>query len=95
MIPENAKRIPLRPIALGEVTGHHHSLMADPGVCLEDAAEMFEVATDDGVQTFLRITGDGVRIVHQEHKASPVAPGEYRVVIQQEQADWGTRQVAD
>lgn len=64
MIPKNAKKIPLRPLALGEATGHHHSLMADPGVVLDDVAEMFEVKTDDGIQTFLRITGDGVSLVH-------------------------------
>jgi len=26
-IPAAAKRVPLRPVALGEVTGHHHSFM--------------------------------------------------------------------
>jgi hypothetical protein len=96
MIPSNAKRIPLRPLAFGEKTGHHHSLMANPGVCLEEAAEMFEVKTEDGVKHFLRITGDGVSLVHQEHKAHPsIAPGSYEVVIQQENSDWGSRAVLD
>jgi hypothetical protein len=106
MIPSNAKRIPLRPLAFGEKTGHHHSLMADPGVCLEDVAEMFEVQTDDGVKHFLRINGEGVSavdgdgsgisLVHQEHKAHPsIAPGSYEVVIQQENTDWGSRAVLD
>ena len=95
MIPQTAKKIDLRPLALGEVTGHHHSLMADPGVCLEDVAEMFESTDENGTTVFLRVTGDGVRIVHQEHKASVIAPGEYKVVIQQENTDWGSRAVLD
>lgn len=95
MIPANAKRIPLRPLALGEVTGHHHSLMADPGVALEDAAEMYEVETPGGVKTFLRIGCEGVSLVHQEHKAHVVAPGEYEITIQRENTDWGARPVAD
>lgn len=96
MIPKNAKRIPLRPLAFGEKTGHHHSLMANPGVCLEEAAEMFEVQTEDGVKHYLRITGDGVSLVHQEHKAHPgIVPGSYEVVIQQENTDWGSRAVLD
>jgi len=96
MIPSHAKRIPLRPLAFGEKTGHHHSLMANPGVCLEEAAEMFEVKTDDGVKHFLRITGEGVSLVHQEHKAHPsIVPGSYEVVIQQENTDWGSRAVLD
>ena len=46
-------------------------------------------------QTFLRVTGDGVSLVHQEHKAHVVAPGEYRVTVQQENTDWGARPVVD
>lgn len=96
LIPADAKKIALRPLAYGEKTGHHHSLMADPGVCLEDRAEMFEVKTDNGVRHFLRVTGDGVSLVHQEHKAHPrIAPGEYEIVIQQENTDWGSRPVLD
>jgi hypothetical protein len=96
MIPATAKKISLQPLAFGEVTGHHHSLMADPGVCLEDVAEMFEVRDDSGIIThYIRITGEGVSLVHQEHKAHVVAPGEYRVVLQQECTDWGAAPVRD
>lgn len=94
-IPANAVRIPLRPLALGEKTGHHHSLMANPGVVLEDVAEMFEVETPDGRKHYLRVTGEGVSLVHQEHKAHVVPAGEYEVVIQQENTDWGSRAVLD
>jgi hypothetical protein len=90
-IPQDAKPIKIRPIALGERTGHHHSLMADPGLELEDAVTMFE---KDG-QTFVRISEEGVSLVHQQHKAHACPPGEYVYVPQVENSDWGTRQVAD
>jgi hypothetical protein len=80
---------------LGEATGHHHSLMAAPGAVLDDVASMFEVDTGDGKITYLRVTGDGVSLVHQEHKAHAVPPGEYQVVIQQENTDWGAQPVRD
>jgi len=94
-IPAAAVRIPLRPLALGEKTGHHHSLMANPGVAIEDVAEMFEIATPDGSRHFLRVTGEGVSLVHQEHKAHVVPLGEYEITIQQENTDWGSRAVLD
>jgi hypothetical protein len=96
MIPSNAVRITLRPLALGEVSGHHHSLCStDSSVALDDIAEMYEVKDDVGTTTYLRIIGDCVALVHQEHKASLVAPGEYRVVLQQECTDWGSAPVRD
>lgn len=95
-IPTYATPIVLRPLAFGEKTGHHHSLMADPGLCLEDLVQMFEVKDENGVKHYLRVSGDGVSVVHQEHKAHPsIAQGEYEVVIQQENTDWGSRAVLD
>lgn len=91
-IPADAKKIGLRPLALGEKTGHHHSLMADPGVELADAVEMYE--GKDG-EIYVRIHEEGVRLVHQEHKAHLIPPGDYSVTIQQENTDWGGRAVVD
>ena len=91
-IPATAKKINLRPLALGEKTGHHHSLLADPGIELADAVEMFE-GTDGEV--YVRIHEDGVRLVHQEHKAHLIPRGDYQVTIQQENSDWGSRPVLD
>lgn len=92
-IPTNAKRIPLRPVALGEVTGHHHSFMSNVETDVADLVEMYE---KDGV-TYVRVLGEPgeVSLVHQEHKAHVVPPGEYSVTIQQENTDWGARPVAD
>lgn len=91
-IPTNAKKITLRPLALGEKTGHHHSLLEDPGVTMADQVQMYE---KDG-EVYVSVKGDGVSLVHQEHKAHPhIVPGDYKVVIQQENTDWGSRAVLD
>lgn len=98
-IPQNAKRIKLRPLAYGKVTGHHHSFAAAPGVCLEEAIEMFEVETEDGTKTFVRITAEGVALVHQDHFGhgpDVLTPGsEFVYVPQMENSDWGERPVVD
>ena len=95
MIPVNVKRIPLRPAALGEVTGHHHSFMSN--VAEVDVADLVEMYEAPDRKTYVRVLGEpgNVSLVHQEHKAHVVEPGEYVVTIQQEETDWGTRQVAD
>lgn len=94
MIPKNAKRIPLRPLALGEKTGHHHSLVMECGD-VNEAAEMWEVELETGNKHYLRITAEGVSLQHQEHKSQPIAPGDYAIHIQQEVTDWGTASVVD
>lgn len=93
-IPTNAKKIALRPLALGEKTGHHHSLVMEQGEITE-GAEMFEVEDTDGKKVYLRITAEGVSLQHQEHKTQPIAPGEYEVTIQHEVTDWGRVPVQD
>lgn len=90
-IPAGAKRIELRPLALGEATGHHHSLAAAGGMVLEDCAQMFECGED----TFVRVTEEGISLVHQEHHPHAIEPGEARVVRQVENSDWGARPVVD
>jgi len=92
-IPADAKRVALRPIALGEHTGHHHSLMSNVATPVEALVEMYE---KDG-QTFVRVLGapESVSLVHQQHKAHTLAPSEYVYVPQVENSDWGTRQVVD
>lgn len=103
MIPQNAKRIKLRPLALGEVTGHNHRLVSDGGIAVEDACELYEHEEGDSKKHFLRVTAEGISLIHAtenstataDHHPHVVAPGEYEVVIQEETTDWGTRQVAD
>ena len=97
MIPKNAKRIALRPLALGEKTGHHHSLVClDEGRDINDVAQMYEATEDDKIKTYLMVIEDEcVALVHQEHKAQLVPAGESEVVIQSEVTDWGTAPVVD
>ncbi len=59
-VPKAAQKIKLRPLALGEVTGHSHSV----AVADREGVEMYE---HEGA-TFLRVTADGgIAIVHEEH----------------------------
>jgi len=105
MIPQQAKRIPLRPLAFGEVTGHNHRLVSsEGGVAVEDACELYELDTEDGEKKhLLRVTAEGISLIHADgdslqtadHQPHVVPPGEYDVIIQEETTDWGTRQVAD
>lgn len=94
-IPTDVKRIALRPVALGEVTGHHHSFMSNVAEAeIEKLVEMYE--GKDG-QIYVRVLGEpgDVSLVHQEHKAQPVEPGDYEVRIQTEDTEWGQKRVAD
>ena len=87
-IPKEAKKIKLRPLALGEATGHHHSLVCDEA----DAVEMYE---KDG-ETFVRIVGEGATVQHQEHKPAAVPAGaEFGIRIATEVNDWGRAPVKD
>ncbi len=94
VIPADVQRIAVRPIALGERTGHSHNLVSNVVECpIENLVEMYE---KDG-QTFIRVLGDpgDISLVHQQHKTHPVEPGEYVYVPQVENSDWGTRPVVD
>ena len=93
LIPSTAKPIALRPLAYGEKTGHHHSLTVGDGNGIAgECAELYEA--EDGT-IYCRITNEGVLLAHQEHKTHGIVPGEYQVVIQQENTDWGSRAVLD
>jgi hypothetical protein len=92
-IPADAKKVNLRPIALGERTGHHHSIMTCTDTPVEELVEMYE---KDG-QTYVRVLGEpsDVALVHQQHKAARLIAPEYVYVPQVENSDWGTRKVVD
>lgn len=86
-IPKDAKRIKTRPLALGEATGHHHSIIADEADCVE----MYE---QDG-KTYVRVTGEAA-VQHQEHKPATMPPNtEWGIRIATEVTDWGTAPVRD
>jgi hypothetical protein len=94
-IPADARRIPVRPFALGEVTGHSHRVIAAE----ECHVEMYE---KDGL-TFVRVSGgcEGIHIAHEDHDptaATSVLPAgwEGEVIIAQEyDEEEGFRKVID
>jgi hypothetical protein len=92
-VPVDATKIKLRPIALGEMTGHHHSLMTCTETPVDELVEMYE---KDG-NTYIRALGEpsDVAIVHQQHKAARLNEMEYVYVPQVENSDWGTQKVVD
>lgn len=63
-IPATAKRIPLRPFALGEKTGHSHRVEED----YANAVEMYE---GENGEIYVRIVGDvDVPVIHEDHDPS-------------------------
>jgi hypothetical protein len=72
-------------LAYGEVTGHAHALDAT-------LAELFEHR--DGT-LYLRVTGPGAAVTHEEHAAIPLAPGTYQITHQREYTPTEIRRVAD
>ncbi len=79
--PENGRII----LAHGEVTGHHHSLAADP-------ADWWKRAGSD--EQFLTVK-EQTEVVHQEHAPIALPPGDYLVTRQREYAPEAIRNVAD
>ena len=72
-------------LAYGEVTGHAHAL--DGAL-----AELFD---DRDGTLYLRVTGRGAAVRHEEHAAIALAPGTYRVTHQREYTPEAIRRVAD
>ena len=77
-IPDKAEKIPSGVIQEGEVTGHHHKIAA------VETAEVFQVTEWNGVQKYVKVSDDGVSIVHEEHHTVTLPPGTYRVHIARE-----------
>lgn len=89
VIPEKAKVVENGVVAYGEVTGHRHQ-------CINGT-----VLADEQGNLFLRAT-EGTELRHldttdteADHKAVPVAPGDYKIVIQEEYQPEGWKQVID
>jgi hypothetical protein len=80
-VPKDAGRVVL---AYGEVTGHSHAI-----------ARSASLYRDENDARFLRVSGGGAKLKHEEHAAIAIPPGAYRVVIQNEYSPEEIRQVAD
>jgi hypothetical protein len=86
-IPRDAKRIPLRPLALGEVTGHSHSLAVEA----DEDVEMYERNGEIFVRVVRETPGR-----HEEHKPHLAPSGtEWGIRIATEVNDWGRAPVRD
>jgi len=60
-------------LALGEATGHHHTIT-------KGDAELYE---NNGV-LFLKVNSDKATLTHQEHKTVEIPQGEYKINIVKE-----------
>jgi hypothetical protein len=77
-------------LALGEATGHHHSISKKKG-------RLYEVpGTQPGTQaTIVEVAAALAELEHQEHDALPLPRGFYRVELQREYHPEAIRRVAD
>ena len=82
-VPRDAGRLVL---AYGEATGHAHAVVSDE-------AEL--VTTEHADDLFLRVYGDEVELLHEEHDTVRLPRGDYRVVRQREYTPQRVRHVAD
>ena len=74
-------------LALGEVTGHHHSIL--DGNCIGFAMQENDLAE------YLDVGPSGAELTHQEHSTITLPPGKYSVTRQTEYSPEALRNVAD
>lgn len=78
-------------LAYGESTGHSHQILVADRLPAADDAVLLTVAES---ATFLRLAKKA-QLVHEEHAAIDLAPGNYEIVHQREYTPWGERRVVD
>ena len=84
-LPAQSSQRSTQVLVHGELTGHSHKL-EDPG-----AAEVWECLGE----MFLRVTGDSVRVIHEEHAPVTLPRGVYRIWQQREYTPQAIRRVVD
>lgn len=72
-IPQKAIKLPHLTLAIGEATGHHHTIT-------EGEAELLEADS----KWYLRVLSEEAILTHQEHKPITILKGEYEIGIVQE-----------
>jgi hypothetical protein len=82
---QKAKQRPSGHILEGEATNHIHRLEE------VTKAEVLEI----GGGLYLRVGSEGVRIIHEEHDAITLPPGNFEIVRQREYSPEAIRNVAD
>jgi len=73
-------------LALGEVTGHHHSIFSGGAVGFAD--------DEEALAEFVQVEQE-VEVEHQEHDNIALPPGKYRSAIQHEYTPEALKKVAD
>lgn len=74
-IPSGLKQTKRVTLALGEVTGHHHTISHGAVGFADD---------EDGLAEYFNVTDDSANLTHQEHDTITIPRGTYRKVIQVE-----------
>jgi len=92
-IPTGLRRTKAITLALGEVTGHHHSILDIENA--EGYAPVEETETVGQLVTYLRVTAESVELTHQEHSTINIPKGDYEIVKQVEFTPEALRNVAD
>ena len=73
-IPSTAKNLNTKTLALGEVTGHHHTMTGNAQVYQDQ---------DENKTKYVRVNQKS-QLTHQEHKTVPLEKGSYVLVNEQE-----------
>jgi hypothetical protein len=85
-IPTEAKPLNRKELAYGEVTGHSHAIAdLDAAYLLAHGDELYMTVNASG----------GVEIRHEEHAPHVVPKGDYQVIQQVEDTEWGQQRVID
>ena len=97
-IPANVKAIPgnSATLALGEVTGHHHTLEAGVQGFSSEVEDNVKVTGGERVLAeFVDVKTDGAELTHQEHDAIGFESGNWEAVRQFEYTPKALQRVAD
>lgn len=84
-IPKDAKKLKTNIVVRGEITGHAHRL-SDLTAC-----QLFSCEES----LYLDVSGNFVKIVHEEHKEIEIPKGQYRIWVQREYTPAAIRRVVD
>lgn len=76
-LPKGLKKIKGTTLALGEVTGHHHTLIKE-----RESQSILVFESAEGIKYFQ--VSEPTQLTHQEHDTLVIEPGVYEVKIEQE-----------
>jgi len=85
-IPSNLVRTKQVTLALGEATGHHHTIYGGAVGYANTETELSE---------YFEVTDATADLTHQEHTRISIPNGKYRKVIQSEYIEQDNRKVVD